>query len=179
MPEPDPELLRRAYQQDRGLLHALPKRLKAIQDSEDAIQDVWLHLAERRPAASAQPINPRSYLAKSVINAITGYLRRDRRRNEVHKELASILDGGGTDVSPERALAGKQALNAVAQALDALPEQTRRIFLLNRVEGHTYVEISRRLAISEQTVHYHMRRAIDHLAPLRKEIYESDAGPYG
>ena len=50
------------------------------------------------------------------------------------------------------------------------------IFLLRRVDGRSPIEIAARLGVTEQTVHYHMRRAIDHLAPLRDEIYAQEGG---
>jgi RNA polymerase sigma factor (sigma-70 family) len=45
-----------------------------------------------------------------------------------------------------------------------LPERTRQIFVLRRLEGLSYFEIGRRLGVSVSAVEKHMQRAVRHLA---------------
>mgnify|MGYP003779502545 CR=1 FL=1 len=51
----------------------------------------------------------------------------------------------------------------------AMPPLYRDTFMLNRLEGYTYVEIAERLGISVKTVEYRMSRA---LALCRKALSE-------
>lgn len=55
-------------------------------------------------------------------------------------------------------------------ALDALPERTRSIFLLHRIDGYSYPEIADQLGVSRKAVEKHMTRAIKHLASLRENL---------
>ena len=48
-------------------------------------------------------------------------------------------------------------------AIDQLPTRARQVFVLHRVEGLTYGEISRELDISVSAVEKNMARALMHL----------------
>ena len=48
--------------------------------------------------------------------------------------------------------------------LDELPERTRQVFVLCRVEGIRQKNVARRLGVSVSAVEKHMIRAIAHLA---------------
>jgi RNA polymerase sigma-70 factor (ECF subfamily) len=61
--------------------------------------------------------------------------------------------------SPEDELAQRDELREVAEALATLPERTRDILLLRRVEHLSLRETAARLAISEKTIEKHMARA--------------------
>jgi RNA polymerase sigma factor (sigma-70 family) len=51
-------------------------------------------------------------------------------------------------------------LRAIEDALAALPERTRHIFLLNRVYGRSFSEIAQVVGISRRAVTKHMARAV-------------------
>jgi RNA polymerase sigma-70 factor (ECF subfamily) len=42
-----------------------------------------------------------------------------------------------------------------------LPARTREILLLSKFDGITQAEIARRLRLSEKSVQYHIKRAVD------------------
>ena len=62
--------------------------------------------------------------------------------------------------------AGVQRIEAVElrrifrRTLRAMPRRTRRVFLMHRLRGMTYRQISERLGIGEKGVEYHMMRAL-------------------
>jgi RNA polymerase sigma-70 factor (ECF subfamily) len=68
----------------------------------------------------------------------------------------------------ERVFLGKEALNRASVALLELPERTRTIFVLRRLEGMRYADVARRLGISVSAVEKHMVRAIAHLTERMK-----------
>lgn len=49
------------------------------------------------------------------------------------------------------------------ESLSELPEQTRHIFVLNRLEYKSRKEIAVTLGVSQQKVDYHINKANDHL----------------
>ena len=49
-------------------------------------------------------------------------------------------------------------------ALNALPDRTRQVFVLCRVEGMRHRTVARRLGVSVSSVDKHMMKAIAHLA---------------
>jgi RNA polymerase sigma-70 factor (ECF subfamily) len=54
----------------------------------------------------------------------------------------------------------RQTLQRIDKAIDALPDQCRKVYLLHREEKLSYQEIAEKLSISTQTVKNHMSRAI-------------------
>lgn len=167
--------LQQIYLQRLGQLRSLSAACGAGADSEDVLQDIWLRLQEGTVPVAGEIRHPGAYLARMVVNAVSSCMRRSGRRDRLQQEIAQIMAGEPT-LSSERILAGRQAVEAVREQLASLPERTRGIFLMRRVEGRSHTEIAALLGVSEQTVHYHMRRAISHLAPLRETIYEKEPG---
>jgi RNA polymerase sigma-70 factor (ECF subfamily) len=68
------------------------------------------------------------------------------------------------EIDPERVLCGKEELRAATTALLSLPERTRTVFILRRLEGYRYRDIAAHLGISVSAVEKHMVRAIHHLS---------------
>ena len=60
-------------------------------------------------------------------------------------------------------LQGRQALATVLKALKQLPERTRTIFILFRLEGIRQREIADLLGVSVRTVELHVIKASVHL----------------
>src|SRR5690606_29344446 len=56
----------------------------------------------------------------------------------------------------------REAIEILDRLLDGLPLRVRKVFLMNRLEEMTHVEIARALGISVATVERDMKRALTH-----------------
>lgn len=132
----------------------------------DLVHDIFLRLWRR-----AEPLdgNDTAYLTRSARNAAIDHLRAERIRADFVKGTVPEQHAGGVP-SPHAVLEAREGLNQVDQAVRALPERTRHIFLLNRVHGSSYPEIAAAMQISASAVEKHMARA---LAALRKAVDEN------
>ena len=63
----------------------------------------------------------------------------------------------------EDALLAGDVMTIYQSALDSLPERTRSVFLLYRIEGLKYREIAQALDISIPAVQKHMARALERI----------------
>ncbi|WP_264622987.1 sigma-70 family RNA polymerase sigma factor [Kerstersia gyiorum] len=61
--------------------------------------------------------------------------------------------------SPESILLVREALMRIDAMLGAMPERTRTIFLMVRVDGMRHAEIAERLGMAETSVKRHVQRA--------------------
>lgn len=74
-------------------------------------------------------------------------------------DLESLhLDDGSP--SPEAAAAARDELRRLQQALDALPPQPRRVFVMRRVQDMSPHEIAAELRLSVSTVEKHLAKAM-------------------
>jgi RNA polymerase sigma-70 factor (ECF subfamily) len=89
--------------------------------------------------------------------------RRSSRQADAHEQL-DPEHHGDDEPDPERVLSGKQSLRAATAALLSLPERTRTIFVLHRLEGYKHREIAEQLGISVSAVEKQIIRAVQHLA---------------
>ena len=143
------------YALELGRLRRLAQRITGSRETaEDVVQDAYLKLDGR-------PISDRDLglVVKTAQNLARDAMRAERVRAVYASDVASgqLVQG---EVGPEEAVAGRQELGALFEALKALPDRTRRVFLLNKVDEKTYPEIARLLDVSVSTVEKEMMSAL-------------------
>lgn len=148
----------RRYFQRRVLEHA---------DIDDLVQEVFFRLARRGDFKDVD--NLEGYIFQLASNLLRDRLRQ-RFSHQVSKhEPLSEQQVEDAAFSPERVLQGREALDRLSAAILSLPERTQQVFVCCRIEGLSYVEVSKRLCISLSTVSKHMDRAMDHLMEIMRE----------
>jgi RNA polymerase sigma-70 factor (ECF subfamily) len=137
------------------------RRIANASEAEDLVQEVFSRIVARD---SQQPVE---HLGGYVFQVAASVLAdRGRRRGVRHADAHVPFDAdrhGEQDFDPERVLSGKQSLRAATAALLSLPERTRTVFVLHRLEGRRYREIAEQFGISVSAVEKHMARAVQHL----------------
>jgi len=109
-------------------------------------------------AAPASPINDsRAYLFRAAGNLAINHNRRERLLAFDDPACLETI----ADESPcaERQLLSRQELAIVARTLTEFPPLHREIFMLSRVDGLSFGQISTRLGVPRQ-------RAFDHLVRI-------------
>ncbi|RMH87879.1 sigma-70 family RNA polymerase sigma factor [Lysobacter pythonis] len=151
------------------LIRERPALLRRVQrilgggGAEDVIQAVWLRA---RAVDGAQAIdNPRAYLYRLAANLATDHGRESTRYSRLLAE--HYLWGPDEAISTEAQVMARDELQRVLEAAEHLPEPTRSIFRLNRLQGLTQAEIASRFGVSVTTVENHVRRALRRLAWAR------------
>jgi RNA polymerase sigma-70 factor (ECF subfamily) len=147
---------------------ALRRQLRNTAVAADVMQESWLKLR----GTDATVENADAYVRRVVRNTATDHVRKERRRAAIDVEVRDLLWLADDECSPERILMGRQALAAVAAALDEMPERSRVIFTMSRFEGKTHRDIADRFGITEQAVFYHIRRVLEHLAVIRENMLD-------
>ncbi|HKR88876.1 MAG TPA: sigma-70 family RNA polymerase sigma factor [Phenylobacterium sp.] len=131
-------------------------------DAEDGVQEVFERLA-RRDGLADRVEHFDGYLFAVAAHVATDLLRRGRaRRSRLHDSYEEAVHAP-RDCSPEEVLEGREALARLVTALKELPERTRHIFILARLEHMRQAEIARRLGVSLSTVEKHLASAIAYL----------------
>jgi RNA polymerase sigma-70 factor (ECF subfamily) len=102
----------------------------------------------------------KSYLYIAVKNHSLNYINKESRLSPLNDQL-DITDVKGQ--SPEEDLINNDMYRAVHKAIDSLPDQCRKIYLMIKYDGLSYNEITEILGISINTVKTQMKRAMKSL----------------
>lgn len=127
---------------------------------DDLVQDVFLRIV-RRGGAEVQNIDGYAYAVAASVLADRARSRAIRLV-DAHMSLEPELHAS-EDAAADRILAGRIELRETTRILLELPELTRRVFVLRRLEGLSFAEITLRLGISLSAAEKHMLRASRHL----------------
>src|SRR6185295_12644023 len=130
-------LLRAALVEHRAaLLRYFIARRVPPDEAEDVMQDLVVKLHTH---ASGPVAEPRAYLYRMAENLLLDRLRSDGRRRGREQAWVAARAGATLDSddgpSPEQALIARERLALVSAALAELPERTRSVFRLYRIEG--------------------------------------------
>lgn len=137
--------------------------LKILGDSEraeDVVQDAYLKVTETQGALDIR--QPLAYLYQIVRNLAIDRHRRAAFEGNLFDSEEEGLHVPGLTGTPEAIAISRQHLTMVARALSELPERTRRVFELHRIDGHTHCAIASQLQISTSLVNILIHDAMDH-----------------
>ena len=140
-------------------LRAQVERLTRRADGEDLLHDAYVSMAGLANA----PHNDEAFLVHAAVNRGRDAFRREAVRG--HGEPADAIDWLH-DPSPiqDEVMIAQARLARVRAGIDRLTPRTREIFLMQRIDGHTYRAIAERLGISQSAVEKHMAKAMTFLA---------------
>lgn len=115
--------------------------------AEDAVQDVFADLWERRSEVEAE--GARGWLIRALYRRLVDMHRHDEvvRNTQMAQEEAY------------RQHEDFELKDALAHALATLPEQQRMLVLLRDLEGYEYAEMAQMTGLSEQQVGVYLFRA--------------------
>ena len=129
-------------------------------DADDLVQEVFLALQARGGGAPID--NVEGYLFRTAANVLGMRRRKGGWRwgwQEEVEEAGELVD----ELSPERILIGKQALEQVVAALSEMPPRTAQAFFLYRFGQLSQEEVARRMGVSLKAVEKFLRKALRHL----------------
>lgn len=136
-------------------------------EAEDMTQEVLARVAERGTAIDAA--RPDGYVFQIAANLLRDRGRRTKVRTAYQMGFGASEATRIDEIDPERVLRSRQSLASVVAALNTLPERTRTIFVLFRLENMKQREIADALGISIRTVEQHVSRA----STMLRESFEN------
>jgi RNA polymerase sigma-70 factor (family 1) len=172
----DKELVALLQQDDAGAFTELYNRhwkslyytaMSILQNQEaarDIVQDVFTSVWQRRGDVEIE--FPKTYLQQATRFQVFKAIHADKASKEFYQRLAGV----SADMIIENPLLYKELEHLVRDLLDALPEDARMAFLLNRDEKLTYAQIAVKMEISVKTVEKKMSQTLRH---LRKGLSEA------
>lgn len=135
------------------------KILRMVYDEDIAkelLQDLFMKIWEGR-----EKIDPsrsfKSFLYAVGINLVYDHFRKTAKTNVMIARLISTAVEQYTHT--EEGIIEKENMDIINSAVQKLPPQRKRVFVLCKLEGKSYAEVSKELNISSSTIHDHMVKA--------------------
>lgn len=122
--------------------------------AEDITQDVFVKLWETRTRIDKKTI--KAYLYTIAQNQTINYLKRQQLHFKFIKKPGADRDYD----TPEKLAEINQYESELQAVIDSLPAGGREVFLMNRLEDLTYVEIAERLGLSVKAVEKRMSKVL-------------------
>lgn len=158
----------------RGPVYAF--LLRSVRDravAEDLFQETFLRVVQRADQFTGQS-KLTTWVYTIARNLTVDHARRMRHRRHASLDAPSSghSDGdgrtlgeqvAGADRGADRAAIEGQAAARFQEALDALPDEQREVFLLRQVDGLAFADIAAILGIPENTAKSRMRYALERL----------------
>ncbi|MEQ8685571.1 MAG: RNA polymerase sigma-70 factor [Imperialibacter sp.] len=134
--------------------------------SEDLVQNLFLKLWDKRDLLHIKQIE--AYLHSSIRNSAIDYIHSQLVRNKYldYLKVSPPVNENNTD----RMMAVSDLSNLIEEGLTQLPEKSRSIFRMNRLDHSPVEEIAQKLKISEKAVQYHLTKSLKVMRLYLKSI---------
>lgn len=150
------ELFRRYW--DKAFSNAYTK-VKTKEGAEEIVQEIFTDLWSRRYSIE--------------INSFSNFLFASIKYQALNKIRSQIVQQKYWDYykafipqaenTTEKTIHYRDLLQTIDERLDHLPQKTKNIFYMNRLEGKSLKEIADILKLSEKAIEYHLNRSLKEL----------------
>ena len=145
----------------RTLAAYLAYRALPAHEIEDMLQDAFLetYVAEKRQVLKS----PKAYLFIVIRNLLSKRISKQSKMIVNELDDALIERTPSSEAAVDDGVYQKLRFDTFLEAVDTLPPQCRKVFLLRKVAGYSHKKISRELSISTSTVERHITDALTKL----------------
>lgn len=141
--------------------------MEDLESAEEIVQDLFVRFWEQRETKEITT-SIRAYFYSSVRNACLNQLKhlkiKDKYKQEQERELTFNSSQNQNDLELS------ELDQKIHNAINAMPEGRRKIFILSRFDGLKYQEIAEKLNISIKTVENQMGEALKFLRLQLKDF---------
>jgi RNA polymerase sigma-70 factor (ECF subfamily) len=150
-----------------GLCRFANKYVEDYDASKDIVHAVFVNLWNKRDTIDANT-SLKSYLFTSVHNRCLNHIRDQKKL--VHHELPLEQTDMLNFVESRDFVEENETIDRINEAIAALPDKCREIFVMSRFDELKYREIAEKLDISVKTVETQVSRALKQLKESLKDL---------
>lgn len=147
------ELFKRYWKRVHAMTYS---RVRSEEVTKEIVQDLFISLWDKRESLVIK--NLPAYLYTAVKNRVLNYIESQVVRQK-HWDYYKQFIPERENVT-ENDVELNELMEALEDGIDQLPEKSRTIFKLNRLEGHSVSEIANSLNLSEKAIQYHLTKSM-------------------
>jgi RNA polymerase sigma-70 factor (ECF subfamily) len=151
--------------------------LQNEEDAEDIAQEVFIQVFES-VSSFKQESKFSTWLYRITISKAMDHIRRKKRKKRFAFIQSLYGKNDGVMIEPPEffhpgvSMENKENANALFKAVEKLPTNQKTAFVLSRLEGLSYQQISEVMEVSNSAVDALLQRARKNLQLTLKEYYE-------
>lgn len=166
--EGNADAFREVFDKYRNVLFGSALKLtKDFADAEEIVQEIFVSLwISREKLAEVQ--DPKAYIFRALLNQVSNFFRKSANYEKFIRQAAG-LQVKASNVT-EETLNTHALQQRIDEAVEALPEQQRLVYKMNRVDGLKNDEIAVLLGISSSTVKKHLALSLQAIRTRLKDV---------
>ncbi len=132
------------------------KIVKSETFADELVQDIFVAVWEKRNSLDIKK-SFGAYILKIGQNKVFDFFRKAKRESKVLEEVKRIAsqyyeEADGNNFTELNA-------DLLEKAIESLPPQRKQVFKLCKLQGRSYIEVSKQLSISTSTINDHLVKA--------------------
>jgi RNA polymerase sigma-70 factor (ECF subfamily) len=135
------------------------RKLKSRETAEELVQELFATLWHKRAQQTIAQVE--DYLLVAINHRVLSYIRAHRVRAHYADYCRNLVDEATHETEETLAVADLSA--AFLRGVELLPEKSREVFRLSRLEHHSVEEIAARLDVTPKAVEYHLTKSLKRL----------------
>jgi len=132
------------------------KVVKSTEITEELVQELFQRIWERRHAIDLTK-SFKSYLFTIARHLVYDFLHRQVKQRHLEAHLVATATSSYHHIDNE--IAYKEAQSIISDGIRRLPPQRRQVYVLCKIQGRSYEDVSRLLGISPSTISDHIVKA--------------------
>jgi RNA polymerase sigma-70 factor (ECF subfamily) len=163
---PEPTKITEEYLGYKGVISSLLSKLGYVSkpDIEDILQETYIRTY--KSAIEREIKFPKAYMVKTALRLAKRIREKSFANCELEtleqrpiEELSAEITSAPKD-EPESSAISMEAFSQLCDAVNQLPAQCRKVFILKKIFGQSQKEIAKSLSISESTVEKHIAKGM-------------------
>lgn len=144
-------------------------RLRSHVAAEEIVQNLFISFWDKRRNHSISNISSYFYIAvkHKVLNIIESRIVQKKYWDYYKAFIPS------EENATEKYVEFNELLTTIEEGMKNLPEKSKEVFKMNRLEGHSIAEIAESLNLSEKAIQYHLTRSLKELRLQLKDYIVS------
>ncbi|MEI6575179.1 MAG: RNA polymerase sigma-70 factor [Bacteroidota bacterium] len=135
--------------------------------SEEIIQELFFQLWQKKESLQVNT-SLKSYLFRAVHNSCLNHIKHHKIRDAYSQNFK--LENIDNSVSDSQNLEVKELQMRITKAIELLPPERKKVFMMIRFEERKYKEVADILGISVKTVENQMGKAMQFLREALKDL---------
>ena len=136
--------------------HITYSKVRSQPVTEEIVQDLFTTLWDKRATLSIG--NVYAFIFTCVRNKSINYIESQLVRKKYWDYYKAFIPQ--QEESTRREVEFNELMQAVETCVETLPEKSRSVFRLSRLEGMPNREIAERLNLSEKSIEYHLTKSL-------------------